>query len=263
MELTILIFSILILAVFGIAFLHSNLGVGGGVLYVPLLLSLTALPMKEVVPLSLLFAMTTSISATINHHRKGLVDFKLGITLACGAIIGAIIGARFTLTIAGDIVKSMFAVVLIIVAIKMFIEIYRESKEMNKITTRIKKISKEKMLMGSSFSIVTGFLSGSLGIGGGAVNVPLLIYLFKVKARRAIGTSSFIIIPTAAMGFSTFVFSAGNIDYSLAIILAPVVLIGAFIGSRWGLESLRTPTVKALFAFVLFLAAIKMFLSIV
>jgi uncharacterized membrane protein YfcA len=254
MELTILIFSILILAVFGVAFLHSNLGVGGGVLYVPLLLSLTALPMKEVVPLSLLFAMATSISATANHHRKGLVDFKLGITLACGAIIGAIIGARFTLIIAGDIVKLMFAVVLIIVAVKMLTEIYRGSKKINENNPSKNKISKEKMLMGSSFSIVTGFLSGSLGIGGGAVNVPLLIYLFKVKARS--------IIPTAAMGFSTFVFSAGNIDYSLAIILAPVVLIGAFIGSRWGLESLRTPTVKALFAFVLFLAAVKMFFSI-
>ena len=262
MELTILIFTILILAVFGVAFLHSNLGVGGGVLYVPLLLSLTALPMKEVVPLSLLFAMATSISATANHHRKGLVDFKLGIALACGAIIGAIIGARFTLMAAGNIVKLMFAVALIIVAIKMLTEIYRENKGMKKTTTRIKKVSKEKMLMGSSFSIVTGFLSGSLGIGGGAVNVPLLIYLFKVKARRAIGTSSFIIIPTAAMGFSTFVFSAGKIDYSLAIILVPVVLIGAFIGSRWGLESLRTPTVKILFAFVLLLAAVKMFFSI-
>jgi uncharacterized membrane protein YfcA len=245
MEFTILIFTILILAAFGIAFLHSNLGVGGGVLYVPLLLSLTALPMKEVVPLSLLFAMATSISATINHHRKG-----------------AIIGATFTLIIAGDIVKSMFAVVLIIISIKMLTEIYRENKKINNDIPSKNKISKEKMLMGSSFSIVTGFLSGSLGIGGGAVNVPLLIYLFKVKARRAIGTSSFIIIPTAAMGFSTFVFSAGNIDYSLAIILAPVVIIGAFIGSRWGLESLRTPTVKALFAFVLLLAAVKMFFSI-
>ncbi len=262
MELTILIFTILILTVFGIAFLHSNLGVGGGVLYVPLLLSLTALPMKEVVPLSLLFAMATSISATINHHRKGLVDFKLGIILACGAIIGAVIGAKFTLTVTGNIVKLMFAVALIIVAIKMLTEIYRENKGLKKTTTRIKKVSKEKKIIGSLTSIVTGFLSGSLGIGGGAVNVPLLIYLFKVKARRAIGTSSFIIIPTAAMGFSTFVFSAGKIDYSLAIILAPVVLIGAFIGSRWGLESLKTPTVKALFACILLLAAVKMFSSI-
>ena len=80
-----------ILAVFGIAFIYSNLGMGGGILFVPLLFWLTAYGEDEVVVISLCLVTANSLTALMNHQREGLVDWKLGFILATGAIVGAII----------------------------------------------------------------------------------------------------------------------------------------------------------------------------
>src|SRR3989442_5523043 len=97
----------------------------------------------------------------------------------------------------------------------------------------------------------SGFLSGSMGIGGGLLNVPLLVYVLGRKTRKAIGTSSLLIIPTAAVGFVAYVVDlalrpggfAWPAEFVLIPILMPVVFVGAYAGSRWGLETLRTRSV--------------------
>src|SRR3989442_4902188 len=112
----------------------------------------------------------------------------------------------------------------------------------------------------------SGFLSGSMGIGGGLLNVPLLVYVLGRKTRKAIGTSSLLIIPTAAVGFVAYVIDlalrpggfAWPAEFVLIPILMPVVFVGAYVGSRWGLETLRTRSVALIFIIVLFTAAAKL-----
>src|SRR2546427_151642 len=112
----------------------------------------------------------------------------------------------------------------------------------------------------------SGFLSGSMGIGGGLLNVPLLVYVLGRKTRKAIGTSSLLIIPTAAVGFAAYVVDlalrpggfAWPAEFVLIPILMPVVFVGAYLGSRWGLEKLRTRSVALIFIIVLFIAAAKL-----
>src|SRR3989440_614633 len=112
----------------------------------------------------------------------------------------------------------------------------------------------------------SGFLSGSMGIGGGLLNVPLLVYVLGRKTRKAIGTSSLLIIPTAAVGFAAYLAGlalrptgfAWPEAYGLIPILMPVVFVGAFIGSRWGLATLKTRSVALIFIVVLFIAAAKL-----
>src|SRR3989441_1033903 len=85
----------------------------------------------------------------------------------------------------------------------------------------------------------SGFLSGSMGIGGGLLNVPLLVYVLGRKTRKAIGTSSLLIIPTAAVGFAAYVVDlalrpggfAWPAEFVLIPILMPVVFIGASLGA--------------------------------
>src|SRR5207245_9180076 len=83
--------------IFGVAFIYSNLGLGGGLLFVPILLS-TGVPDKDLaVPISLTLTIATATSSVINHHRRGLVDFRLGGVLLAGALLGAVVGTVLTL----------------------------------------------------------------------------------------------------------------------------------------------------------------------
>src|SRR2546422_3507746 len=77
--------------IFGVAFIYANLGLGGGLLFVPILLS-TSVPDKDLaVPISLTLTIATATSSVINHHRRGLVDFRLGGVLLAGALLGAVV----------------------------------------------------------------------------------------------------------------------------------------------------------------------------
>ena len=97
-----------ILAVFGIAFIYSNLGMGGGVLYVPLLFWLTGYSEDLVVTISLTLVLANCITALFNHQRKRLVDWKLGLILTGGAIVGTLIGIWFNLNTGKEIFLLVF-----------------------------------------------------------------------------------------------------------------------------------------------------------
>src|SRR3989475_10338606 len=85
-----------IVLVFAVAFIYANLGLGGGLLFVPILLSTGVTGSSTAVPISLTLTIATATSSVINHHRKGFVDFRLGGTPVAGALVGARGGTGFT-----------------------------------------------------------------------------------------------------------------------------------------------------------------------
>jgi uncharacterized membrane protein YfcA len=248
-----------------VAFFYSNLGLGGGQLYVPIMvLFFGSLEMKEIVPLSLSFAFLTMLTSTYSHSRKGLVDFKLGAYLAGAGIIGVAIGVLFTINSSETLVKAGFATLLVIVASKMIHDIYAAKKDA---ATSPTVHSRRRILAGLGVSILTGILVGSFGIGGGVVSVPLIIYVFKFEPRKAIGTSAMlgaILTPAAFIAYmlDQSVNGALTIHYDLILVLAPIVFVLALIGSRWGLEKLKTHVVKTIFACGVYLAAAGMIYSL-
>src|SRR5207247_4754118 len=104
-------------------------------------------------------------------------------------------------------------------------------------------------------TVGSGFLSGSMGIGGGLLNVPLMVYGLGRRTRKAIGTSSLLIIPTAAVGFATYFVNlavrpggfAWPSDFILIPLFFPVVFVGAYLGSRWGRPPPRTRPAALIF----------------
>lgn len=100
-----------------------------------------------------------------------------------------------------------------------------------------------------------GLLSGLVGIGGGVLLVPLLLYVFKVDMHIAAGTSLAIIIPTALVGVWGH-FNHGNVDWRLAAIIAIGGILGSFLGA-WLANILPSTTLKKIFAFLLLLISIK------
>jgi uncharacterized membrane protein YfcA len=117
----------------------------------------------------------------------------------------------------------------------------------------------------------SGFLSGLAGVGGGLLNVPLILFLLGRKTRVAIGTSSLLIVPTAALGFSLYVLGrylssprfTWPDEFILIPILMPFVFVGALLGSRLGLARLKTRSVSLIFILVVFVAAVQILLDIV
>lgn len=255
-----------IVLVFAVAFIYSNLGLGGGLLFVPILLS-TGIERSDVaVPISLTFTIATAASSVVNHYRKGYVDFRLGGTLVAGALVGAIAGTLFTLFVLVDkrSFEAFFAVVLLAFGAYMVRDWARGTRFLDEDDDS--KMTPPRKAGITAATTGSGFLSGSMGIGGGILNVPLLVYGLGRKTRKAIGTSSLLIIPTAAVGFAAYVVNlalqpggmAWPPEFLLIPILFPFVFVGAFVGSRWGLERLRSRPVALLFILVVFIAAAKL-----
>lgn len=244
-----------------VAFFYSNLGLGGGQLYVPIMdLFFVGLVMKEIIPLSLAFAFATMASATYTHNKRGLVDFRLGLTLVAGGLVGVVIGVMFTTSVEEVYVKAGFAALLLIVATKMITDLYRAKGENH---TTPSSFSSRQRVAGIGVSLVTGIMIGSFGIGGGVVSVPLMVYVFKMESRRAIGTSAFMGALLTPAAFAAYWFSEGvEIEADLALVLTPVIFVMAILGSTWGLAKLRTRTVRTIFICGVYLAACEMVYSL-
>lgn len=251
--------------IFAVAFIYSNLGLGGGLLFVPILLS-TGVASKDVaVPISLTFTIATAASSVINHHRRGFVDYRLGSLLVAGALLGALVGTFFTLFVLDERgFKAFFTGVLLIFGLYMLRDWLRNARSADE--DDASKMTTSRLAATATATSGSGFLSGSMGIGGGLLNVPLLVYLLGRRTRLAIGTSSLLIMPTAAAGFAAYLLELGNRqggfaappEFGLIPILAPIVFVGSFLGSYWGLRRLRTRSVALIFILVLFLAAAKL-----
>jgi len=255
--------------IFGVAFIYSNLGLGGGLLFVPILLSTGVAESSVAVPISLTLTVATAMSSVVNHHRKGLVDFRLGGTLVAGALVGAVLGTLFTLLFLVDerAFKAFFTTVIVIFGAYMLWDWLKNARAVDEDDDS--KMTPPRKAAVTASTVGSGFLSGSMGIGGGLLNVPLMAYGLGRKTRKAIGTSSLLIIPTAAVGFATYLVDLAlrgvswPADFVLIPVLFPVVFVGAYLGSRWGLRALRTRPVALIFILVLFVAAGKLLVDLI
>ncbi len=259
-----------IVLMFGVAFIYSNLGLGGGLLFVPILLATGVSDPLLAAPISLTLTTMTAASSVINHHRKGFVDFHLGRTLVIGTLVGAAFGTYIHF---GFISKPTFEVIFVLILVSFGLLMVRDwvrnarpvdENDDSKLSPR--RIGETTVTM-----VGSGFLSGLAGVGGGLLNVPLILFLLGRKTRVAIGTSSLLIIPTAALGFSLYVLGrylesstfTWPQEFLLIPILMPFVFVGAFLGSRLGLEKLKTRSVSLLFIIVVFVAAVQIILTMV
>ncbi len=255
---------------FAVAFLYSNLGLGGGLLFVPILLFTGVADHTIAVPISLSLTIMTATSSVLNHRRKGFVDFRLARTLVVGTLLGTVLGTTVSIYVLNALTFELFFVAVILVFGTILLRDWlRNARPVD--SNDDARLSRERIAGATAAVTGSGLVSGALGVGGGLLNVPILVYLLGRKTRTAIGTSSLLIVPTAAFGFVLYVVelwtrSGGLVlpeEFLLIPILMPVVFAGAYIGSRWGLERLKTRSVALLFILVLFVAAVKLVYDLV
>lgn len=245
---------------FLVGILGGFFGVGGGFLAGPMMFW-TGVPMNFVIGTDLAHMTGKSIVATHRHRTLGHVDMKLGMYMVMGTIVGVEIGARFieALEDTGAIdITIGITYIVILVGISLFtawesiqaIQMVRtdqidvqEAVGFKGLTKRIRAINIPPMVsfpvsgiesisiwMVLGVGLFTGLLAGSLGVGGGFIRMPMLIYVLGIPTHVAVGTDLFEIIFSSAFGTITHAIK-GNVDILMALVMHTGAAIGAQIGA--------------------------------
>lgn len=251
-----------IIIFFLIAAIAAMTGIGGGTMFVPLLL-LLKYPFHEATSISLFLITVTGFSAFLRYRKENLVDWKLALVMEVFTDMGSFTGGYTSIHFDPVILKILFSLILIVVAV-ITIKIKLESKKNKPIKEGFGYWKRN--FNGITYSIpvlymiplifVAGYLSGLLGIGGGAIKIPLMILWFNIPAKVAVATSTLMVSITAATGLSGHLIHE-TMDWKMALILAVGAFIGGQVGSRFSL-SLPEDKVKKVVGYVFILVAIFM-----
>lgn len=235
--------------VFFIAAIFSMLGLGGGIVYVPMFYWLE-IDMLVAIPTALLLNAVTSSSAAITYLRKRMVDLHTAAPFIVASTIGAPIGAYFTKFTSLETILWAFSVVLVIASARMVLS---GSHETSNLISNLG--TKKRTMIEVCLGFVIGITAGLLGIGGGIFIVPVLTVLgFEIK--RASATSGFIVIFSSISGFLGHI-GSGYLNVELMVYAALAAFIGGQVGSRLMYSKMRSKTIKQMFGIVLWIMAVK------
>ncbi len=243
--------------------LAGLLGVGGGVVIVPMLIFCFVkqgiqpdLIMHMALGTSLASIIFTSISSFMSHHRRGAVDWSIVKAVVPGILIGTFAGSMVASKLSTGFLKGFFCVFLYSVATQM-------------ILGKKPKAARDLPGSGAMFGVgsTIGVASALVGIGGGSLSVPFMLWC-NVAAHRAIGTSAAIGFPIAIAGAAGYMVTnlhvAGLPPYSVGYVYLPALLfivcfsvLTAPLGAKLA-HALPVDKLKRIFALFLYVVATKM-----
>ncbi|GIU44156.1 sulfite exporter TauE/SafE family protein [Shewanella algidipiscicola] len=247
-----------------IGFMAGLLGIGGGIIAVPVLLYL--LPQAGIVPehlthvaiaTSLAAIILTSFSSARAHHSHGNVPWSLLKIMLPGFILGALLAGFIATLFAADTLKQAFAIFVIFMAIQMMFPY--------KAPAVTRPLPHRAVLF--SVSLLVAIIAALMGIGGGALLVPFLCWC-GLQIRQAIGFSSVTGLTIALFGSVSYVIAGwgepGLADYTLGYVYLPA-LIGivstSMLTAPFGAKAasiLPTPRLKKIFALLLMVIGLKL-----
>jgi uncharacterized membrane protein YfcA len=278
----------------GIGFLVGILGgffgVGGGFIAGPFMFW-AGVPMNFVVGTDLAHMTGKSIVASKRHRTLGHVDMKLGAFMVFSTIVGVEVGARIIEGLeesgAVDLVIGI-TYIIILLAISAFtawesiraLRMIRTDKMNVKDAVGVKGLARraqkikiwpmmsfpasgiESISLWTIFGVgfITGVLSGALGVGGGFIRMPLLVYVVGLPTHVAVGTDLFEIVFSSGFGTLTHALK-GNVD----IMMALVMQTGAAIGAQIGATSTRFfagPRIRLFFSILPIIGAVMVMLTL-
>jgi uncharacterized protein len=200
------------------------IGAGGGFLLVPILLLLDPHMTPDVVTgISLAVIFFNAASGSVAYARMGRIVYKAGIIFALAALPGAIIGVYTTSHIPRTVFNGIFGCLMI--AASVYLMTTTETK------TEEKQLENYNLGLGACISVVIGFLSSVLGIGGGIIHVPALTRILNFPVHIATATSHFVLSITALVATIIHLMN-GTLKGQLGTILW--ISLGAIIGAQVG-----------------------------
>jgi hypothetical protein len=248
-----MLYVILSIVIFVASFLFAMLGLGGGMVYVPIL-NWAGFDMKEVaIPLGLLLNGLNTALVLIPFARKKLVDWKGGAVMAVTALVASPLGAMLSSQVPVKTLKILFAIMVIAAALRTLWASKQEEPE--------KMISlKKRSIIGFFVGGFAGLIGGMLGIGGGFIIAPILM-MMGYKTKQAAATTAFVVTFSSISGYLGHA-AQGHTNWLLTIIVVIAVVIGSQLGGRYLTQKAKSKQVKIIYAVVLILIAIQMTYSV-
>ncbi len=203
-------------------FLGGAVGIGGGVVMVPLMTTFARLTQHRAHGTSLVAVVLTGAIGAATYFRHGTVDWKAALILAASAIITARLGALVAHSLPELRLKKAFGVFLICISLFLIAKRYLPGAGAE---TGI--LARVVILV--TAGLVTGFISGMMGVGGGAIMIPALVILAGMEQHLAQGTSLLAMVPIGLTGAYTH-YRLGNVAAHLALGLVTGAALGAYLG---------------------------------
>lgn len=245
-----------IISVFMISLVFSMFGQGGGSLYTPLLFLLGYAAVISI-STSLVLNLVTALSAALIYYRNKLIDLKLSSTFVPGICVGSLVGGASTEYIDSGILMWAFVVFLIFAGGRMVYTYWEKKIESE---SCLINLTTKMIALIVLFSFTVGILSGLLGVGGGIIIVPFLVFLCKHPTKEAAGTAAFVVIFSSMFGVIGHS-AVGNLDVGLILATTAAVFVGAQIGARLMVKS-KTEMIKVGFGLIMWLFAAQLLLRL-
>ncbi|HVB31175.1 MAG TPA: sulfite exporter TauE/SafE family protein [Gemmatimonadaceae bacterium] len=231
------------------SFLFAMLGLGGGMVYVPVL-KWAGFPVREVaIPLGLLLNGLNTLLALIPYARQRLVDWKGGSAMAAAALVMAPLGALSTRYVPVRLLLACFAGGVVVAALRTLI-VARQPEPTEQMSLR------RRWVIGGFVGGFAGFIGGMLGLGGGFIIAPILMWM-GYRTKEAAATTAFVVT------FSSFSGYLGHVaEGHFALVPTVIVVIAVLIGSQTGAIAMSTRMpprlIKKIYALTLLAIAVKL-----
>jgi uncharacterized membrane protein YfcA len=229
--------------------LSGAFGVGGGILMVPLLITLVGMDQRRASATSLVAIIPASIAGSLTYLAQGQVAPLAALFLAVGGVVGSFFGTTLLRRLPLGLLRWLFIALLVVVAIRMLLVVPPRGDGHI-------EISWLTALLLVAVGLFIGVASGLFGIGGGVIAVPALIALFGAGDLVAKGTSLLFMIPTAVSGTISNA-RGGVVDIRAGLIVGVAATVATFGGVA--LAFIMPPLLSSvLFAALLFAAAVQL-----
>lgn len=209
--------------------LGGLLGVGGGIVMVPLITRLSKLTQHQAHGTSLFAIIFTALAGSVTYYSHGYADFKVALIIAASAIFTASLGALFAHSLSERKLRRAFGLFLMFASLMLLFKGYLPAP-----IHAMGPLSRYTVFL--AIGSFAGFLSGMLGVGGGAVMVPCMVIIGSTTQHMAQGTSLLAMVPIAISGVRTH-HKLGNVSMGIAWGLAVGAVVGGYLGAM-GAEAL-------------------------
>jgi len=226
------------------------LGIGGGLIMIPLMVEVLKLSQLKAHGTSLLALVFTGIGGAVTYALNGAIDFTAATLLALTAVITSPIGARYCNVLTEAKLKKYFGAFLIFCSVLLLLKPH--------LTNFIGTVpGYAKIIILLITGTFTGFLSGMMGIGGGTIMIPVMVILTGFTQHVAQGTSLLVMVPTGAIGAFTH-WKMGNVEQRILWCLIPGIIIGTYLGGNIA-NIIPNNTLRLIFAAMLIFVGVRYF----
>jgi hypothetical protein len=250
--------------IFVVAVVMTMVGKGGGNFYV-VILTMAGIPMHEAATTGQFVLFSASVAAILIFQKNRSISWTLAVVIGTFSSLSALGGGYFSHIFNSFSLKLIFAVMLFLAGIVMLVPVpenlyrtHNKSFGVVDITSGNEQYS-VNLLIALPIIVLTGFVSGMVGISGGSFLVPLMVLACCVPMHRAVGTASTLIATIAFMGFAGHAVQ-GDFNPSVAVPLAAIAIIGGILGGKVALKT-KPMNLKKLFAYTNWAAAFVMLIK--